>query len=79
MNVTCCECSLLHVACLLMQIPVTRLDPFEQFTDNYHPLQMKGVYKRAVIAAIKVRLIQNLLGTHIYIIVRDRVQGLYAI
>ena len=33
---------------------MTRLAPFEQFTENYHPLQMKGVYKRAVIAAIKV-------------------------
>ena len=39
-----------------MQIPVTRLALFEQFMENYHPLQMKGVYKRAVIAAIKVNI-----------------------
>lgn len=46
------------VVCIIypisLQIPVTRLAPFERFKENYHPLQMKGVYKRAVIAAIKV-------------------------
>ena len=50
-----------------VQIPVTRLAPFEQFMENYHPLQMKGVYKRAVIAAIKVNIwrtlqLENLIG-----------------
>ena len=49
---------------ITIQIPVTRLAPFEQFKENYHPLQMKGVYKRAVIAAIKVSTVEPLYYGH---------------
>ena len=49
------------------QIPVTRLAPFEQFKENYRSLQMKGVYKRAVLAAIKVRCLLQLLTVEILV------------
>ena len=37
-----------------IQISADKLDPFDRFSEHYLPLHMKGLYKKAVISALKV-------------------------
>ena len=50
-------CSEESILVLSSQIAGDRLAPFEEFSEHYHTSNMKGMYKKAVISALKVGLI----------------------
>lgn len=49
---------------LSSQIAGDRLAPFEEFSEHYHTNNMKGMYKKAVISALKVCLIPVTVMSH---------------
>ena len=49
-----CSLSLSFSLSLSLQVSYGKLIPFEEFKKQYNPFHMKGIYKKAVIGALKV-------------------------